>query len=386
MVDKVKFRDLETQYSELESRINTAVMDVLASGHFIGGEPVVELEQHLSKYVGAKHCITCGNGTDALQLALMAWGIGPGDAVIVPDFTFFSSGEVVAALGATPVFVDVDERTFNINPSQIEAAYQLAIRNNLSPKVVVAVDLFGLPADYPRLRSICDSLGMLILEDGAQGFGGSIYGKMACSFGDISTTSFFPAKPLGCYGDGGAVFTDDDELASLIRSYAVHGKGEMKYDNVRIGMNSRLDTLQAAILQVKLDEFINSEVDSVNAVADCYNEKLSGLPCALPVAPEGFRSSWAQYTICTSSCREREDLQKVLSEAHIPTMVYYPKPMHDQKAFDGCSLNVDGCPITTNLCSKVLSLPMGPYMTRSDVGHISEVIRSQWRECPQETK
>ena len=261
----MEFRDLKQQYQVLRQDIDHAVLDAMQSGAFIMGQPVKELEVQLADYVGVKHCLTCANGTDALTLALKAWGIGPGDAVFVPDFTFFSSAEVVSLEGGTPVFVDVDEETFNISPNSLDEAIRLTLADGkLSPKVIVAVDLFGLPANYPQIREIADKYDLLILEDGAQGFGGEILGRKACSFGDISTTSFFPAKPLGCYGDGGAVFTDNDEWAALIESYRVHGKGTFKYDNVRIGLNSRLDTVQAAILQVKLRAFKDYELADVN--------------------------------------------------------------------------------------------------------------------------
>ena len=248
----MEFRDLKKQYAALKNDIDHQIDEVIASSRFIGGSKVSELEEKLAAYVGVKHCVTCGNGTDALELALMAWGIGEGDAVFVPDFTFFSSGEVVAILGATPVFVDVDEDTFNMDAASLEKAITGVVADGkLRPSVVVPVDLFGLPANFPEIRKVADKYGLKILEDGAQGFGGEINGQKACSFGDISTTSFFPAKPLGCYGDGGAIFTNDDEAAELIRSYCVHGKGKMKYDNVRIGMNSRLDSIQAGILLPK---------------------------------------------------------------------------------------------------------------------------------------
>ncbi|MEE0706249.1 MAG: DegT/DnrJ/EryC1/StrS family aminotransferase, partial [Adlercreutzia sp.] len=260
----MQFRDLGAQYRALQPEIDKAISDAVAEGRYISGPQVKELERRLAEYVGVRHCITCANGTDALQLALMVWGVGPGDAVFVPDFTFFSSGEVVSAVGATPVFVDVDERTFNLDPAKLEAAVTaIKAAGELNPAVVVAVDLFGLPADYPAIRPICEKYGLKLLEDGAQGFGGAIGDQLVCSFGDISTTSFFPAKPLGCYGDGGAVFTDSDEWDALIRSYAVHGKGTFKYDNVRIGMNSRLDTIQAAVLLAKLDAFVGEEIAAV---------------------------------------------------------------------------------------------------------------------------
>lgn len=369
----MEFRDLKAQYQALKQDIDSAVVGVFAAGRFIGGEPVAELEHQLADYVGAKHCITCANGTDALQLVLMAWGIGEGDAVIVPDFTFFSSGEVVSTVGATPVFVDVCEDTFNIDPDQIAPACALARENGLNPRAVVAVDLFGLPADYPAIREVCEREGLLLLEDAAQGFGGSIDGKRAGSFADVSTTSFFPAKPLGCYGDGGAIFTDNDEWAALIRSLAVHGKGSMKYDNIRIGMNSRLDTVQAAILQVKLAAFDEHELADVNERASWYDDLLAKSILKLPVVPDGFESSWAQYTVICPESLDRGALQAELKNLGIPTMVYYPKPMHQQLAFEGRSLALP-CPATEHLCASVLSLPVGPYLTREDVSCVCNRI------------
>lgn len=374
----MEFRDLNAQYRALKGNIDTSIDRVLASGRFIGGEEVAALEYELAGYVGVKHCITCANGTDALQLALMAWGVGEGDAVIVPDFTFFSSGEVVSAVGATPIFVDVLEDTFNIDPTQIAPACELARENGFNPKVVVAVDLFGLPADYDEIRRVCVEQGLLLLEDGAQGFGGSINGKRACSFGDISTTSFFPAKPLGCYGDGGAVFTDNDEWAALIRSYAVHGKGAMKYDNVRVGMNSRLDTIQAAILRVKLAAFAEYEVTDVNERARWHNEGLNESSFELPVVPVGFESSWAQYTLRLAEGTDRNALQAHLGDLGVPTMVYYPKPMHEQLAFKGRSLALS-CPVAERLCKTVLSLPMGPYLTHEDAMMVQTLLMQSMR-------
>lgn len=368
----MEFRDLKAQYAELKSEVDAAVAAVLASGQYIGGRPVEELEIRLAAYVGAKHCITCGNGTDALQLALMAWGVGENDAVFVPDFTFFSSGEVVSAVGATPVFVDVDGRTFNLDAFKLEDAIsRIELEGHLRPRAVVAVDLFGLPADYDAIRSVCDRHDLFLLEDGAQGFGGSIQGKMACSFGDISSTSFFPAKPLGCYGDGGAIFTDSDEWALLMRSYAVHGKGSMKYDNVRVGMNSRLDAVQAAVLGVKLEAFAEYELEAVNKNALRYSAELRGVAekrgVILPVVPDGFRSSWAQYTIQLPSGCNRDELQIKMREQGIPATVYYPKPMHEQIAFRGKCYCAKNCAETERLTQTVLSLPMGPYMTNRDI-------------------
>lgn len=302
----MQFRDLKKQYQVLKQDIDAAMVDVAASSAFIMGKPVKELETELAEYVGVKHCISCGNGTDALTLALKVWNIGAGDAVFVPDFTFFSSAEVISLEGATPVFVDVDRDTFNMDASDLERKIACTVEEGrLTPKVIVTVDLFGLPANYPAIRKIADAHRLFILEDGAQGFGGMIGNKRACSFGDISTTSFFPAKPLGCYGDGGAVFTDNDEWAAHADSYRVHGKGMFKYDNVRIGMNSRLDTLQAAILKNKIQSFSRIRVADINKAAALYTGKLSG-KVKTPVVPEGYYSSWAQYTIRLDSKEERD--------------------------------------------------------------------------------
>ena len=390
----MEFRDLKKQYRVLQKDIDQAVLETMASGAFIMGPQVKALERELADYVGVKHCLTCANGTDALTLALKAWGIGPGDAVFVPDFTFFSSAEVVPLEGATPVFVDVCEETFNLDPKDLERAIQdVLVEGQLVPRVIVAVDLFGLPADYKAIRKIADCYGLLILEDGAQGFGGTINRKRACSFGDIATTSFFPAKPLGCYGDGGAVFTDNDEWAALVESYRVHGKGTFKYDNVRIGLNSRLDTLQAAILQVKLKAFCDYELDAVNEAAAAYTERLEGL--ATPVIPAGFRSSWAQYTIRLDNREQRDAVQASLKAAGIPAMIYYPKPLHLQTAFrdphvgqrppqDDSIVISSGaqraesrnlCPVATSLCDRVLSLPMHPYITTEEIDEVCTAVR-----------
>ncbi len=376
----MEFRDLKRQYEYNKVNIDQAIQSVIASSHFIQGEEVRLLEKELSEYVGVKHCITCANGTDALQLALMAWNIGEGDAVFVPDFTFFSSGEVVATVGATPIFVDVDKDTFNVDTEKLEKQIKRVLeKGKLKAKAVVAVDLFGLPADYEELRRICDAYGMYLLEDGAQGFGGSAYGKQACSFGDISTTSFFPAKPLGCYGDGGAIFTDNDEWASLIRSCCVHGKGESKYDNVRIGMNSRLDSIQAAILRAKLPVFINEELGNIQQIANRYNEVLKDIVECPWISPQ-YKSSWAQFTVKLKNEEERNQLQIHLKEHDIPSMVYYQKPMHRQKAFNTYHYNDEEYRVTNELCEVVLSLPMHSYMLNSDVDFVCAEIRNFMRE------
>lgn len=378
--DEMKFRDLEQQYDSLKTKIDRAIFDVVRSGRYISGPQVQELERRLADYVGVKHCIACANGTDALQLALMAWGVGPGDAVFVPDFTFFSSGEVVSAVGATPVFVDVGKQTFNLDPQRLEEAiWEVQKTTNLNLAAVVAVDLFGLPADYLAIKPICEKYGMKLLEDGAQGFGGAIGSKRVCAFGDVSTTSFFPAKPLGCYGDGGAVFTDDDDWAVLVRSYAVHGKGSFKYDNVRIGMNSRLDSIQAAVLLAKLDSFVDEEIAAVNRVAQCYNESLAGSSLVLPYIPTGYTSSWAQYTVQLPEGVNRNTLQEKLKTQGVPTMVYYPKPMHAQKAFEGSCLMAGRCSVAELLCDRVLSLPMGPYLSAKDCALAAKALREAIR-------
>lgn len=374
----MQFRDLKQQYQVLKKDIDAAMIEVATNCNFINGQQVKDLEKKLAEYVGVKHCITCGNGTDALTMAMMAWGFKEGDAVFVPDFTFFSSGEIVSHAGATPVFVDVDMDTFNISAESLEKAVKKTLDEGiLKPQAVVAVDLFGLPADFAAVRAVADKYGLKVLEDGAQGFGGNIEGKVACSFGDISTTSFFPAKPLGCYGDGGAVFTDDDEIAALLESIRVHGKGEMKYDNVRIGLNSRLDTIQAAVLDVKLSAFDDYELVDINKAADKYTEKLSALgeKVKTPVIPEGFYSSWAQYTIQLSDRKNRDDLQAALKAEGIPSMVYYPKPMHRQEAFAGQTYDDAEFPNTLKLCDTVLSLPMHPYLTDEDIDTVVDVIK-----------
>lgn len=370
----MQFRDLQRQYQKLKPDIDQAVGSVLTAGNFISGSQVTELENQLADYVGARHCVTCANGTDALTLALMVWDIGPGDAVFVPDFTFFASGETPAYEGAVPIFVDVEEDSFNMSPASLEeAVIRVRKEGKLTPRVIVAVDLFGQPADYLHIRRIADKYGLLILEDGAQGFGGRIGERKACSFGDISTTSFFPAKPLGCYGDGGAIFTDNDEWAALLRSYCVHGKGSDKYDNVRIGRNSRLDTLQAAVLQIKLKAFQEYELTEVNRIAARYTESL-GETVKTPFVREGFYSSWAQYSVLLKEEAQRDGLQAYLKEKGIPSMVYYPKPMSRQSAFSGRDCVKVDVPVTADLCRRVLALPIHPYLTSEEQDRVIEEL------------
>lgn len=373
----MEFRDLKRQYQVLKSQMDAAMLEVAENCNFISGKQVTELEQQLAEYVGVKHCVTCGNGTDALTLVMMAWDIKAGDAVFVPTFTFFASAEVVAFEGATPVFVDVDERTFNVDPVKLEEAIeQVKKEGKLNPRAVIAVDLFGQPADYTKIEEICKKHGLLLLEDGAQGFGGKIGDRTACSFGDAAATSFFPAKPLGCYGDGGAVFTNDDEMADYMRSIRVHGKSPAdKYDNLRIGLNSRLDTIQAAVLKVKLQAFKDHELESVNRAAKLYDEYLGNV-VKTPVVPEGFYSSWAQYTLILDSKEQRTHLQKELKEQGIPTMVYYPKPMHLQGAFADLGYKKGNFPVAESLCERVLSLPMHPYLNEEDIRFVANAVKA----------
>lgn len=373
----MEFRDLKRQYQVLQENIDKGILEVCSNANYISGFQVRELESQLAQYVGVKHCITCANGTDALTVALMAWNIGAGDAVFVPDFTFFSSGECPAGVGATPVFVDVDLDTYNMDPECLEREI-IRVKNEgiYTPKVVVAVDLFGQCADYKRITEICEKYDLLLLEDGAQGFGGTQQGKKACSFGDIATTSFFPAKPLGCYGDGGAIFTDNDEWAAVIRSICVHGKsGEDKYNNIRIGLNSRLDTLQAAVLQVKFKAFTDYELDDINKVAKWYTEKLTDSGIKPPVVATGNISSWAQYTIQLELGVDRDNLQQRMRELNIPTMVYYVKPMHNQGAFENTYSSNADCPNTDKLCQTVLSLPIHPYMSEDMVELVCDSLK-----------
>ncbi|MFC4891879.1 DegT/DnrJ/EryC1/StrS family aminotransferase [Pseudofrancisella aestuarii] len=360
----MEFRGLKAQYKALKKEIDTAILNVLESGQYIGGTEVKELEKELAKYIGVKHCITCANGTDALTISLTSLGIGKDDIVLVPDFTFFASAESVAFVGAVPVFVDVDEQTYNICPQKIEETILELQQKGYGKqlKAIMTVDLFGLPANYPEIKKIVDKYNLLIIEDAAQGFGGSINGQKACSFGDIATTSFFPAKPLGCYGDGGAIFTNNDELATFIRSYVVHGKnGDDKYDNIRIGVNSRLDSIQAAILRVKLKAFKNYELDAVNKIAEKYNQQLKGKNYQLPCIPEGYISSFAQYTIRLNSKEARDNLQKKYANKDVLTMIYYNKSMHKQGAFNGKLIDLDCFKGSQNLCDTVLSLPINLY-------------------------
>ena len=370
----MEFIDLKEQYKVLKNEIDEGIHKVLNEGHYILGNEVVELEKELASYVGSKYAVTCANGTDALQIALMCYDVKPGDCIFVPTFTFFSTAEVVSIMGATPIFVDSDIRTFNMDPKKLEMAIKkVKEEGKLNPRGIIAVDLFGLPADFKKIKEIKEKYNLFLIEDGAQGFGGSIDGKMACSFGDISTTSFFPAKPLGCYGDGGALFTDNKELYELILSYRVHGKGEFKYDNVRIGVNSRLDTIQAAILLPKLKAFKDYELDNRQKFAYMYTEKLKNY-VKTPLIDTNYKSSYAQYTLILESEKQRDHLQKYLKEKGIPTMVYYPKPLHLQIVYKDYDFNLTDLSVSEELSKSVLSLPMHPYLNGEIINDICNYI------------
>lgn len=371
----MQFRDLKKQYDMLKPDIDNAISNVIEKSEFIMGPAVKKLEDELALYAGTKHCISCGSGTDALILALLALGIKKGDAVFVPDFTFFASAGSVLRTGATPVLIDVDEETYNMDHQKLDAKIQEVIREGiLQPRAVITVDLFGLPADYEKLMPVADKYSLKIIEDGAQAFGGRINDKRVCSFGDIGATSFFPAKPLGCFGDGGAVFTDNDRYAEGIRSYRIHGKGENKYDNIRSGFNSRLDTIQAAVLGVKLKAFREYELDAVNKTAKKYSNKLKDL-VKVPYVPANYHSAWAQYTICFEDEKKRDNAMETLKRGGIPTMIYYRKPLHFQKALENTySYNTKDCIKTEKLCQRVLSLPIHPYLSDEDIEKVTSVL------------
>ena len=371
----MQFRDLKKQYEVLKSEIDKGIQDAINSTGFILGKPVTELENELANYVGRKHCIGVGNGTDALVLSLRANNVGPGDAVFVADFTYIASASCVRLVGAEPVFVDINLDTFNIDTNALEDAIEKTVKEGkLNPRAIIPVDLFGLPSDYAGISEIASKYNMFILEDAAQGFGGQINGKLACSFGNISATSFFPAKPLGCYGDGGAIFTDDDAIDERLRSLRAGGKSPLdKYDNREIGYNSRLDSIQAAILLPKFRAFKDYEVEAVNKVAQMYTERLKD-KVVTPYVPDGYLSSWAQYTIRLESKEERDALQKKLKDNNIPSMIYYPRGMHEQQVFKYLELPNELFPNTCKATQTVLSLPMHPYLEEKDIEEITSVI------------
>ncbi|WP_243372112.1 DegT/DnrJ/EryC1/StrS family aminotransferase [Microvirga solisilvae] len=372
MTDPIAFIDLAAQRKRLGSAVDEAVLRVINHGGYIMGPEVKTLEADLAAFTGAKHVVSCANGTDALGFVLMAKGVQPGDAVICPTFTFAATAEVVAWTGATPIFVDVREDTFNMDIASLEAGIKTAKALGLKPVGVIPVDLFGLPADYDAIEAVCQREGMWVLCDAAQSFGATYKGRKVGSIGLATSTSFFPAKPLGCYGDGGAVFTNDDELAAVMRSIRVHGQGSDKYDNVRIGMNGRLDTMQAAILIEKLKIF-PSEVEARDRIAKRYNDNLRDV-AIVPDTPEGYTSVWAQYTLRLRGL-DREKFQADMKAAGVPTMVYYPKPLHQQTAYKSYPVAGNGLPVSERLAAEVVSLPMHPYLEEATQDRIIQAVR-----------
>lgn len=366
-VANISFIDLAAQQQRIRARIDTAIARVLDHGIYIMGPEIAEFEAGLSAFCGAKHAISCANGTDALAMVLMAQGIRPGDAIFVPSFTFAATAEVVAWLGATPVFVDCCEETFNIDPNSLVQAIDVARRLGLTPRAIIPVDLFGQPADYQAIEAIATQHNLFVLSDAAQSFGAVSHGRKIGTIGLATTTSFFPAKPLGCYGDGGAIFTQDDELASVLESLRLHGRGSDKYDYVRIGLNGRLDTLQAAILVEKLAIFAD-EILARDAIAARYSQKLA--PHAkIPHVPAGLSSVWAQYTLRVPAGR-RDAMAADLKARGVPTSVYYPKPLHLQTAYRHFPTAGNGLPVSERLAQEVLSLPMHPYLDPPTQDHI----------------
>ncbi|SLN22826.1 DegT/DnrJ/EryC1/StrS family aminotransferase [Oceanibacterium hippocampi] len=366
----IPFVDLKTQHARIASEVDRRIQDVLTHGKYILGPEVAEFEKRLADFCGARHALGVSNGTDALQMLLMAKEIGPGAAVFVPSFTFTATAEVILLLGATPVFVEVDERTFNIDPADLGAKIAATrAAGLLEPRAIIAVDLFGLPADYEALMPIAEQENLFLLADSAQSIGGGLGNRRVGALGHATATSFFPAKPLGCYGDGGGILTDDEALYEVCRSIRVHGQGTAKYDVVRIGVNGRLDTMQAAILLAKLDIFAD-ELDRREAVALEYDRWLSGT-LQTPLRPAGYRSAWAQYTVLVD---DREALQKSLAEQGVPSAVYYPRPMHLQPAYRDYGDGEGSLPVSERLSERVLSLPMHPYLESADIERICDLL------------
>ena len=367
------FIDLGAQRRRLGSLVDDAIMRVVDHGQYIMGPEVGQIESDLSAFCGAKHVVSCGNGTDALALVLMAKGVRPGDAILCPSFTFAATAEVVAWLGATPVFVDIHEDTFNLDPESLEAAIRTARDLKLNVVGLIPVDLFGAAADYDSILPICEREGLWVLCDAAQSFGGSYKGRRLGTFGLATTTSFFPAKPLGCYGDGGAIFTDDDELASILRSLRNHGQGVDRYDNVRIGINGRLDTMQAAVLIEKLKIF-PEEIATRNEVADRYAQGLGDVAIT-PIVQDGVVSTWAQYSIRVAP-EKRDALGPALRDRGVPTAIYYPKPLHRQTAYRHYPSPGNGLPVSDKVAAEVIALPMHPYLDRETQERIISDVRA----------
>jgi dTDP-4-amino-4,6-dideoxygalactose transaminase len=369
----ISFIDVAEQRRRLGKRIDDAIARVLTHCQFINGPEVAHLEADLAAFSGAKHVVACASGTDALLMVLLAKKVGPGDAVICPTFTFCATGEVVALLGATPVFVDVDETTFNIDIASLKSGIAVAKKHGLSLKAIIPVDLFGQPADHDAIAAVAAAEGLFVLDDAAQGFGASYKGRRLGTFGLATATSFFPAKPLGCYGDGGAIFTDDAELAEMLRSVRVHGQGSDKYDNVRLGLTGRIDTVQAAVLIEKLKIFPD-EIAARDAVARRYNEGLGQVAIVPRVAPD-CTSVWAQYTIRLPN-GGREELASALKAQGIPTAIYYPRSLHQQTAYRSFPVAAGGLAVSERLSTEVISLPMHPYLDESTQDRIIEAVRA----------
>ena len=368
----MKFIDLDTQYLRIKDKIHAGMINVLDSGAYIMGQDVIKLEKRLAEHTGVKYCVTCSSGTDALLMPLMAWNIGPGDAVFTSPFTFIATAEVVNLLGAVPVFVDIDKDTYNIDTVDLERKIENVIsEGKLTPKVIIPVDLFGLLSNYEAVNRIAEKFGLLVLEDAAQSYGALQNGKRAGTFGNSAATSFYPAKPLGCYGDGGAIFTDDEEHYKILTSIRVHGQGSDKYNNERIGINGRIDTLQAAILNEKMEIF-DEEVELRNKVASKYSSLLKNVKT--PYIPEGNTSVWAQYSVLADSSEHRSFLMNKLKENDIPSVIYYPKPLHLQDAFKHLGYSKGDFPISEDTASRIFSLPMHPYLTDEEIEKICRVI------------
>ena len=391
----MQFIDLAAQQKRIKDKIDANIAAILAHGKYIMGPEIGMLEKLLAEYTGVNHAIGCASGTDALLMALLAKQIGPGDAVFTSPFTFIATAEVLSLLGATPIFVDIDPQTFNIDPVKLQEAIQAIEKNdpsiypipadqnargasapNMTSRGILAVDLFGLTADYSRIDAIAGEHNLFVIEDAAQSFGAELDGKKACAFGSIGCTSFFPAKPLGCYGDGGMCFTDDEQLAEIMGSVRIHGKGHHKYDNVRIGVNGRLDTIQAGILLAKFDIF-PEEIELRQQVADQYTSLLKPLSkIQTPAIPQGYKSAWAQYSILAADEKQRADLQNKLKEADIPTAIYYPKPLHLQSAFSALGYRPGDFPVSEEISRRIFSLPMHPYLAEEAQQKITEIIYS----------
>lgn len=370
----MQFIDLKAQYEKLKTDINTEIQNVLEHGQYIMGREVLELEQMLADYTGMKHAITCANGTDALQMVFMAYGIGEGDAVFCPDITFIASVEPACMLGAVPVFCDIEMDTYNLCPISLEEQIQNVLSKGLhKPRAVVAVDFLGNPCKYDEIQAICKKYDMILIEDAAQSFGATYKGEKACSFGDIATTSFFPAKPLGCYGDGGAIFTNNDEIAEVLKSIRVHGKGASKYENVRIGVNSRLDTIQAGILKVKLKAFEQFEVESRQAIAKRYNEAFD-YNFVVPFVSENDMSIYAQYALLAENKEQRDKIIAHLTENGVPNMVYYPYPQHVLEVYKGNIYSDVSFVNSVEYCERTFSLPMHPYLTQEEQDLIIKTV------------